>query len=77
MLTQWGIQQAEKTGAPAYLEAGAMGKPIYEKIGFQQVGELMELDLRPFDVEATFVMAKMAYIPSRGKQSPEKNFNDD
>ncbi|KAL9071450.1 MAG: hypothetical protein Q9161_004167 [Pseudevernia consocians] len=77
LLTQWGIQQAEKTGAPAYLEAGAMGKPIYEKVGFRQVGELMELDLRPFDVEATFVMAKMAYIPSSGEQNPEKNSSID
>ena len=63
LLIQWGIEQAEKKGVPAYLEAGVMGRPVYEKMGFRQVGELMNLDLRPFEVEATFVMAKMAYIP--------------
>ena len=69
LLLQWGIERAEETGAPAYLEAGVMGKPIYEKMGFRQVGELMELDLRPFGVETTFVMAKMAYFIGREKKS--------
>ena len=64
LLIQWGIEQAEKRGAPAYLEAGVLGRPVYEKMGFWQVGELMELNLRPFGVEATFVMAKMAYLPN-------------
>lgn len=73
LLVQWGIEQAEKNRAPAYLEAGAMGQPIYEKMGFRQVGELMELDLRPFGVETTFVMAKMAYMPIHG----EKSLNQD
>ena len=69
LLIQWGIEQAEKTGAPAYLEAGVMGRPIYEKMGFQQVGELMELDLGPFGVEAVFAMARMVYHPDRADQS--------
>ena len=75
LLIQWGIEQAEKQGAPAYLEAGVMGRPIYEKMGFRQVGELMELDLRPFGVETTFVMAKMAYIPSNGEEGSKKDAN--
>ena len=69
LLIQWGIERAEETGASAYLEAGVMGRPIYEKMGFRQVGELMELDLRPFGVETTFVMAKMAYFIGREKKS--------
>ena len=73
LLIQWGIEQAERKGVPAYLEAGVMGKPIYEKIGFRQVGELMELDLRPFGVETTFVMAKMAYFPTCGGVSSEED----
>lgn len=68
LLVQWGIDQVKKTGAPAYLEAGVMGTPIYEKMGFRQVGELMRLDLRPFGVETTFVMAKMAYLPCSGEE---------
>lgn len=68
LLIQWGIEQAKERGAPAYLEAGFLGRPIYEKMGFEQVGELMELNLSPFGVEATFVMAKMAYLPKNGEQ---------
>lgn len=68
LLIQWGIEQAEKSGVPAYLETGVMGRLIYEKMGFNQVGELMGLDLRLFGVETTFVMAKMAYIPSNGEE---------
>ena len=71
LLVEWGIEQAMKTGAPAYLEAGVMGMPIYEKMGFRQVGELMELDLGRFGLESTFVMAKMAYLVDRGEPSSE------
>lgn len=41
------------------VKAGVMGMPIYEKKGFRQVGKLMELYLRLFGFEATFVMAEM------------------
>ena len=69
LLIQWGIEQAEKTGAPAYLEAGVMGRPIYEKMGFQQFGELVELDLGTCGVEATFALSRMVYHPDRADQS--------
>lgn len=61
LLVQWGIDQAIETGVPAYLEAGVMGRPIYEKMGFRQVGEVTGLDLRPYGVDATFAMTRMAY----------------
>jgi GNAT superfamily N-acetyltransferase len=38
MLIKWGMEQAERHGVPAYLEAGVKGKPVYEKLGFGQVG---------------------------------------
>ena len=69
LLIQWGIEQAERTGAPAYLEAGVMGRPIYEKMGFQQFGELVELDLGTYGVQATFALARMVYHPDRAAQS--------
>lgn len=70
LLVQWGIDRAERMGFPAYLEAGVMGMPIYEKMGFRRVGELMELDLRAFGVEGMFGMAKMVYVPhSKGEGS--------
>ncbi|KAJ5611267.1 hypothetical protein N7510_007986 [Penicillium lagena] len=64
MLIRWGIEQAERDGVPAYLEAGVMGRPVYEKLGFKQVGELLEVDLRRHGIQSTFVMCKMAYFPA-------------
>ena len=69
LLIQWGIERAKKTGASAYLEAGVMGRPIYEKMGFQQVGEVVEFDLGPFGVEAVFAIARMVYHSDRADQS--------
>lgn len=63
MLIRWGIEQAEKDGVPAYLEAGVMGKQIYEKLGFRQVGTLLEVNLREYGMQMTFVMSKMGYFP--------------
>lgn len=34
LIMQWGIDKAEELGLEAYLEASAMGKPLYEKFGF-------------------------------------------
>ncbi|KAJ4305728.1 hypothetical protein N0V90_001259 [Kalmusia sp. IMI 367209] len=72
LLVKWGIEQAEKDGVPAYLEAGVMGRPIYERYGFVQVGELLEVDLSAFGIEGNLsefgmgvviVMWTMAYFP--------------
>lgn len=37
-IVQWGIDQSERLGIPAYLEASIPGQPLYERLGF-----------RPFD----------------------------
>lgn len=63
LLIRWGIEQAERCRVPAYLEAGVAGRPIYERYGFVQMGDLLEVDLREFDVDAIFEMSKMAYFP--------------
>ncbi|KAL1601664.1 hypothetical protein SLS60_006579 [Paraconiothyrium brasiliense] len=65
MLIKWGIEQAERDGVPAYLEAGVMGRPVYERYGFVQVGELLEVDLKQGGGEGVFVMCKMGYFPRR------------
>lgn len=65
ILIRWGIEQAEKDRVPAYLEAGVMGRPIYERYGFVQMGDLLELDLKDFDVNMKFIMCKMAYFPQK------------
>lgn len=65
MLIEWGVERAKADGVPAYLEAGVMGRPIYEKHGFQQIGELMVLNMRAYGVDMDFVMAKMGIIPQK------------
>lgn len=63
LLINWGVERAQRDGTPAYLEAGVMGVPVYVKHGFQQVGHLTKLDLRPYGLDMDFVMAKMAIFP--------------
>lgn len=69
MLIRWGIEQSERDGVPAYLEAGSAGKPVYEKYGFEQVGNLQELDLSPFGLDIKFSMAHMVRQPSKDGSS--------
>lgn len=33
-LVQWGLQEADRVGAEAYLEASEYGKPLYMKLEF-------------------------------------------
>lgn len=63
LLIRWGLAKANEANEPAYLEAGAAGKPIYEKFGFKQVGELRELDLRAYGMDAYFELSNMKYDP--------------
>jgi GNAT superfamily N-acetyltransferase len=72
MLIRWGMQQSEKDGVPAYLEAGTMGKPVYEKLGFVQVGGLLEIDLKEHGRDSITIICKMAYYPSTGKGEARK-----
>ena len=65
MLINWGVQKAREDGVPAYLEASAQGKPVYEKCGFQQVGELVPWDMRPYGIDIIFNIAKMACFPDQ------------
>ncbi|OBT60250.1 hypothetical protein VE03_10263 [Pseudogymnoascus sp. 23342-1-I1] len=62
-LVKWGIEQAERDHVPAYLEAGRMGRPVYERFGFVEVGDMLQLDLKEFNVDMIFRMIKMAYFP--------------
>jgi len=45
MQLQWGIEQAEKLSLPVYLESSPMGRPLYERVGFET------LDWLPFDAK--------------------------
>ena len=45
LCVQWGIERCRELGIPAYLEASAEGRPVYEKLGFEVVEEVpVELD---------------------------------
>jgi ribosomal protein S18 acetylase RimI-like enzyme len=40
-LLRWGIKKADEESAEIYLEASPHGKPIYERLGFQEVDRLV------------------------------------
>ncbi|KAF2257768.1 acyl-CoA N-acyltransferase [Lojkania enalia] len=40
LLTAWGCDRADEKGIEVYLEASPMGKPLYERFGFQEVGKV-------------------------------------
>ncbi|KAF2280785.1 acyl-CoA N-acyltransferase [Westerdykella ornata] len=50
MLVRWGIEQADKEGLPTYLEASEAGKPLYERLGFEEV-EVKLYDLSKYGAE--------------------------
>jgi hypothetical protein len=37
---QWGLDQAENFGLPAYLEASIYGHPLYLKMGFHEINTI-------------------------------------
>lgn len=70
MLIRWGLARAGEEGAPAYLEAGAAARGMYEKFGFKQVGALRKVDLGPLGMDAKFELTNMAFDPtSQGKNA--------
>lgn len=63
MLVQWGLDRAEEMRVPAYLEAGVNGKPVYEKMGFGDVGGELVVDLGKGGGEGKVAMALMGWFP--------------
>jgi predicted N-acetyltransferase YhbS len=58
MLLQWGIQQAAKDGAPAYLEAVPSAVSTYERHGFEHIQDT-KVDCCDWGMEGEFVLAVM------------------
>jgi len=50
MLLRWGLERADELGLEAYLEASMMGRPLYEKFGFQVV-DTMRYDMEKYGKE--------------------------
>ena len=47
LIPKWGLEQAAKEAVPAYLEAFANAKHLYEIHGFREIG-LQKVDCTPF-----------------------------
>jgi len=66
MLMQWGVDMADELGLEGYLEATMMGKPLYEKFGFQVVDKV-RYDMKKYGKEGwdeTVVMLR----PKKGQE---------
>ena len=40
-MVRWGIQRAEELGIPLYLDASPAGRPVYERLGFHYLQDLV------------------------------------
>ncbi|KAK7753570.1 hypothetical protein SLS62_004428 [Diatrype stigma] len=68
LLLRWGMERSRESGAPAYLESGVQGKPVYEHFGFVPVGEERRVNLEglgyvPGGVKE-FSLVNMKWTPS-------------
>ncbi|QDS68092.1 hypothetical protein FKW77_010070 [Venturia effusa] len=62
MLLQWGVDEMDKLGLIGYLEASAIGNPLYERFGFEGVREL-NWDTRPYGGTETDIHTVMIRQP--------------
>ncbi|KAL2070002.1 hypothetical protein VTL71DRAFT_14682 [Oculimacula yallundae] len=67
MLVSWGVEKARADDVPVYLEAAPLARPMYQKYGFQQIGEPFMLDLRPHGVDLDNFIAKMGILPTKSE----------
>ena len=44
LLIRWGLDQADRDGLEAYVEASLMEAPIYERFGWRTSGEVVTLE---------------------------------
>ncbi|KAI1849024.1 hypothetical protein JX265_013721 [Neoarthrinium moseri] len=76
LLVRWGMDRAQETGACAYLEAGVQGRPVYEKFGFEQIGEERRVSFARFvgeDGPREIVMANMRWNPEVQEDTPSES----
>ncbi|KAK0103502.1 hypothetical protein ONS95_005523 [Cadophora gregata] len=63
LLIAWGINKAKADRVSVYLEAAQTAKPLYERHGFKQIGDLLKMDLRTHGVDMELAMVKMGILP--------------
>ncbi len=62
-MLEWGLAQAAKEGAPAYLEAVVQAMHLYETHGFREIGR-QKVDCTPFGMPGVqFELARMRADP--------------
>lgn len=64
-LVKWSMQRAEEEGVECYVEAQGSSKPIFEKYGWGQEGELMNGDAR----WGTILVYKLLKKKRKGKDA--------
>jgi hypothetical protein len=62
MLLNWGLERADKTQLPAFLESSAMGRPLYARLGFE-VKEVVEWDLTKYGLKGSDTSTVMIRPP--------------
>ena len=62
-ILQWGFAQADESGLPAYLEASDEGALLYEKRGFERVGNFVT-DLKRWGGEGLLEAPLMVRQPN-------------
>ena len=62
MLLAWGIRKADSAQLPAFLEASATGKPLYERMGFQ-TKHVEVWDLEKYGMQGTDTSTVMIREP--------------
>ena len=63
LLVKWGIEQAEKDGLPAYVEASPLGLPVYRKCGMEIAAEPFVIDLRHMGAQAVSRIERLSRWP--------------
>jgi hypothetical protein len=56
-LVEWGLQQADKLGVPAYLSSSPDGYHVYSKLNFRELDHLT-FSVEEYGGEGTYVQSK-------------------
>ncbi|KAH8675775.1 putative GNAT family acetyltransferase [Xylariales sp. PMI_506] len=64
MLIKWGLEEAQKLGLPAFLDASEEGHSVYTKMGFKDI-DLQELDFSKWGAKQTHKNWAMIWEPAK------------
>ncbi|KAH7077410.1 hypothetical protein FB567DRAFT_149286 [Paraphoma chrysanthemicola] len=66
MLIEWGTEKADKVQLPCFLEASEVGKPLYERMGFEtkhaEVFDLGKYGLQGTDTNTVMIREPLIYV---------------